>query len=662
MTTLTRQSDFDAAVARARAAAAAYYDTGELLMSDAEYDQLLSDIEQAVATHPDWDDAGLLTAVAAGMSAGGDVTHPQPMGSLDKAKDLEAIAKFVASVGGPVAVEPKLDGLAIRAAYTAGKLTLVATRGDGTTGEDVTARAIGISGLPRRLPQPLDVEIRGEVYMTDADFEVSNANRVAAGKPAFANSRNAVAGSLRVSEREYAVTMSFAAYDVLGVDLGDDHAAAMDTLASWGVRTAASLIDAPVLTTAEEVTVMLECIDAERGTWTFPTDGAVIKAAERDARERLGHGSRSPKWAVAYKFAPNEATSTLLDIEVAVGRTGRISLRGRIEPVPVGGTTISYATLHNPAFVTEQGLAIGQRVMVVRAGDVIPRITAAVGDQPDRLTPWTAPATCPQCDESWDTSSLLWRCLTPECSTVGRITYAVSRDCLDIDGASEAICTALVDAGLVSDIADLFTLTVDDLADLELGITATAKPRKLGRTVAAKLITQIDEARTRPLNRLLTSLGVRTLGRTLGRRIAAQFPTLAAVRAASAQDLAAVDGIGTEKAAIIAAGLADMSGVLDRLEALGVTGATSTEAAPASTPLAGKTVVVTGAMTGPLATLSRNQVHELIETAGGKASGTVSAKTHLLVCSDPGTSKARKAAELGIEVISPEQFAVLVGA
>ena len=243
----------------------------------------------------------------------------------------------------------------------------------------------------------------------------------------------------------------------------------------------------------------------------------------------------------------------------------------------------------------------------------------------------------------------------------------MSRDCLDIDGASEAICTALVDAGLVADIADLFTLTVEDLADLELGVTATGKPRKLGRTVAAKLITQIEAARTRPLNRLLTSLGVRTLGRTLGRRIAAQFPTLAAVRAASADDLAAVDGIGTEKAAIIAAGLSDMSGVLDRLEALGIAGATDSTSARGSAPassavLAGKTVVVTGAMTGPLASLSRNQVHELIETAGGKASGTVSAKTHLLVCSDPGTSKARKATELGIEVISPEQFAVLLGA
>lgn len=660
MTPLDTREAFDDACDTARKAAKAYYDSAELVMSDAEYDALISAIEDAAAVHG-WDHGGLLDQVAAGVSTGGDVTHSTPMGSLEKAKDLDAIVKFCREVGGPVLVEPKLDGLAVRAEYRAGQLILVATRGDGSTGEDVTAQARDIAGLPTRLARTLDLEVRGEVYMTEKDFAESNTNRVASGKPAFANPRNAVAGSLRNTDREYQVAMTFAAYGAQPDEtLASRHSDAVRELAALGVATAGALWPQEPLTDPADVVSALERLGNERPSLGFPTDGAVVKADEHADRARLGSGTRAPKWAVAYKYAPAEATSVLRNIEVSVGRTGRISLRGVIDPVAVDGTTITYATLHNPAFVTEQGLGIGSRVMVVRAGDVIPRITAAVGEQDANVTPWQAPHSCPQCGEAWNTESLLWRCETPACSTLARLTYAVARDALDVDGMSEAIAAALVDAGTVTNLADLLTLDTATLSETTLGVTATGKPRKIGPTVAAKLSAQLSEAHGRPLARVITALGIRGTGRTISRRLASHFGSLDALRHADTDALAEVPGIGSEKAALIRAGLDDLSDVIERLLALGL-GQSENTGSTGDQPLKGMTVVVSGAMTGVLAGRSRNEMNELIDSLGGRASSSVSAQTTYLVSSDTSTSKADKARQLGVRILTPEEFAELIG-
>jgi DNA ligase (NAD+) len=664
------QQDYLNAVEQAKAAAAAYYDGDTLLLTDAEYDTILDQIAATEATQPTWTVAhGLLDAVAGGVSAGGDVTHPTPMLSLEKAADQGAVTKFVnalASRQATVVVEPKMDGLAIRAVYENGTLVLAATRGDGRTGEDVTAQILrtpGVTGLPATLDKPWTFEVRGEVYLTDDQFTVASDNRVnLAGKAPYANPRNAVAGALRNTDLGYEVPMSFAAYDLVPTDGTkpdfDHHRLLMKQVASAGIQTAASLIPGgdTEFHNAGNVNKALDAIEAARDTLGFPIDGAVIKVDSLPERDRLGIGSRTPKWAVAYKYAPAEARSILRDIEVTVGRTGRISLRAVIDPVEVGGTVVTYATLHNPAFIEAQGLGIGSVVTVVRAGDVIPRVTAAIGEQPDGLTPWTAPETCPQCSQPWNKSTLLWRCDTYECSVAGRISYALSRDVLDVDGASVSFAEAAAESGLVNDIADLYNLTVTQVAALPAG-----DGRTIGEKNATKIVNGIQAAKAQPLNRQITALGIRLTGRTMGRRLAAHFGSLAALRAATVEELSQVEGVGPEKATVIRQGLDTMSPVIDRLIAAGITTETEQPDTPAgggTLPFTGMTVVVSGSVPG----LSRNEANEAVERLGGKSSSSVSKNTSLLVAGDGAGSKAAKAESLGVKVMPAEEFAALVTA
>jgi DNA ligase (NAD+) len=651
-------TDFEAAVEHARSAAAAYYDTDTQVMSDADYDAIIDRIEATVAIHPEWDDAGLLDSVAGGQSAGGDVTHPVPMLSLAKAKELEDVESFLATVNGVVVVEPKYDGLAVRAVYEGGRLVLVATRGDGTTGENVTAQAKSIQGLPAVLASAVDVEVRGEVYMTDADFEVANSNRVASGKPAFVNPRNATAGVLRKSDIEYHAPMSFGLYDVIGDGFSseDSYLARVAQARALGIGNSVA-IESVSADNGQGVRDIIAAIGERRATLGFPIDGAVVKADSMIERARLGAISRTPKWAVAYKYAADVTTTVLKDIEIAVGRTGRISLRAVLEPVFVGGTTITYATMHNPKFVTDADFRLGDTVYVYRAGDVIPRVNAVdFSKRPDSAVRWVAPEGCPDCGEAWDKSSLLWRCQTPECSTVGRIEYAASRDVLDIEGLSSAMATALVETGRVNDIADLFTLNVADIAALPVGDGS----RLVGEKVAEKIIDGIQKAKGQSLARVITALGIRKTGRTMGRRLAAHFNSLKALRAASIADLTAVEGIGSEKAAYIHAGLASMSDVMDRLEGFGVTVSQDAPAAVSTSalPLAGLKVVVTGSVPG----LSRGEANEAVEALGGASTGSVSKSTDLVVVGDGAGSKAEKAEALGVKIMSAEDFAALFAA
>ena len=650
------QAAFDSAVELAATAATSYYDTDAMRMTDAEYDALVERIEAAVTVHPDWDDKGIVTAVAGGASAGGDVKHPVPMLSLSKVKELSDIEKFVATIESDIVVEVKLDGLAIRAEYVNGKLTQAVTRGDGLSGEDITAQAHrfgGIDGLPMKLDTAWTGEVRGEVFMTDENFFTANENRVAAGGKAFVNPRNATAGSLRKADRDYATPMSFGAYDISGEHVDSLSSYIMRMLLADNIGFTTALTLTPMILEPKELDVIgrIQHIEDKRAALGFPIDGAVIKADENADRDRLGMASRTPKWATSYKYAADTSTTVLKDIEVQIGRTGRITLRALLEPVFVGGTTITYATLHHPGFVADQGLAIGQTVAVYRAGDVIPRVTAAMGEQPAGLTQWVPPETCPQCDEAWDKSSVLWRCHTPECSVAGRIEYFASRDAMDIEGLSVSTAEALTESGLVSNVADLFDLTVSQIAAVKVGTTTTGGDRLIGTTVATKLVAEIEKSKNQPLNRVITSLGISKVGRSVGRWLAREYPTMSLLRAATPADIATIEKMGEIKANFVVNGLRSLSDVIDRMAAAGINMGSIPDAVGPQ-PLAGQSYVISGSIPG----FTRTTAQEAVEALGGNASSSVSATTTALITDDTSTSKGQKAIKLGIPVISPADF------
>lgn len=651
------QKQFNEDVATATEAAAAYYDTDIQLIPDVQYDEILVRIEAGISTHPNWNADVLLNSVAAGASTGGNVNHPEPMLSLAKAKNISDINEFVKKSNSALVVETKLDGLAVRCKYVDGNLVLVATRGDGTTGEDVTAQAQNINGLPLKLKSALTIEVRGEVFMTDEDFTTASNNRVAAGKNPFANPRNATAGTLRNEDLTYVAPMSFAAYEANGHDFdSDSYLARMKIVNKAGIAAAVYLTPsfAKLTSNASDITSIINSILEVRPTLGFPIDGAVVKVDSLIVRDKIGSISQTPRWAVAYKYPADTATSILRSIEISVGRTGRLGLRGVIDPVNVAGTTITYASVHNIPWVKESGILINGTVTVYRAGDVIPRITApANGEQPIDAYEWVSPTACPQCNEPLDMSSLLYRCVTPECSIVGRIEYAASRDCLDIEGLGVEIADALVEAGLVNNIADLYDLTVQDIANVQIGLTSTGADRLIGGTVAKKLAAEIEKSKNQPFNRIISALGIRKTGRTMGRRLAAKFPTMELLSNATTADLMQVEGIAIDKAEYIHSGLSSMQNIIAQLALSGVNMGEETNKSKGGNPLAGKTYVISGSIPG----FSRTQAQEKIEMLGGKASSSVSAHTTALITNETQTAKAVKASALGIPIIDPAEFA-----
>ncbi|MGW2426364.1 NAD-dependent DNA ligase LigA [Streptomyces sp. NPDC001709] len=657
------------AVEDAVKASAAYYAGGTSVLDDETYDRLVRGIAAWEAAHPDQVLPDSPTGKVAGGAVEGDVPHTVAMLSLDNVFSPEEFTAWTASLARRVghrtarfSVEPKLDGLAIAARYTRGRLTRLITRGNGTAGEDVS-HAIGtIEGLPLELTEPVTVEVRGEVLMTTAQFEQANEVRTAHGGQPFANPRNAAAGTLRAKERAYTVPMTFFGYGLLALpdtdtalakQLGERaHSDLMAQAAVFGVNTTATTA-VPGITseTVEEVLARVKEIAAVRAELPFGIDGIVIKADLAADQQAAGAGTRAPRWAIAYKLPAVEKITRLLAVEWNVGRTGIIAPRAVLEPVEIDGSTITYATLHNPADITRRDLRLGDHVMVHRAGDVIPRIEAPVahlrtGDE----QPITFPEICPRCGAGIDTSEQRWRCANGRnCQLVASLSYAASRDQLDIEGLAATRVIQLVETGLVTDLADLFTLTRDQLLGLE----------RMGETSTDNLLAAISAAKDQPLSRVLCALGVRGTGRSMSRRIARHFATMDAIRAADAETMQQVEGIGTEKAPWIVAELAELASLIDKLTAAGVNmiepGATPP--APASDaaedgsqtddaqggPLTGMTVVVTGTMTGPLEALSRNQMNELIERAGGRSSSSVSKKTTLVVAGEGAGSKRTKA-------------------
>ncbi|MFE2700314.1 NAD-dependent DNA ligase LigA [Streptomyces mirabilis] len=674
------------AVEDAVKASAAYYAGGTSVLDDDTYDRLVRGIAAWESAHPDEVLPDSPTGKVAGGAVEGDVPHTVPMLSLDNVFSPEEFTAWTASLARRIGhdvtrfgVEPKLDGLAIAARYTRGRLTRLITRGDGTAGEDVS-HAIGtVEGLPAELTEPVTVEVRGEVLMTTAQFEHANEVRTAHGGQPFANPRNAAAGTLRAKDRAYTVPMTFFGYALLPLPgtegalaarLGEAaHSELMDRCGELGVNTtAATAVPGTTAETAEQVLARVKEIAALRAELPFGIDGIVVKADLAVDQEAAGSGSRAPRWAIAYKLPAVEKITRLLEVEWNVGRTGIIAPRAVLEPVEIDGSTITYATLHNPADITRRDLRLGDHVMVHRAGDVIPRVEAPVAHlRTGEERPIVFPEVCPRCGSTIDTSEQRWRCENGRnCHLVAALSYAAGRDQLDIEGLGHTRVVQLVEAGLVADLADVFALTRDQLLALE----------RMGETSTDNLLAAIGAAKGQPLSRVLCALGVRGTGRSMSRRIARYFATMDHIRAAGAEAMQRVEGIGTEKAPSIVAELAELAPLIDKLTAAGVnmtepgatppvtadddadTGAQGAE--PAGGPLTGMAVVVTGAMTGPLEKLSRNQMNELIERAGGRSSSSVSKKTTLVVAGEGAGSKRAKAEDLGIRLVTPDEFATLL--
>lgn len=630
-------------------AADTYYNSDRLMMDDADYDRLARQVIAVEDTHPDWVEDGRADEVAAGTADGGTIPHAQPLLSLDNVFDGSELAEFLTRA--PEAtwvVEAKLDGLAAAATYRRGRLVTFATRGDGITGEDLTGHHADLVGLPDTLNEPVDLTVRGELYMGDTQFTRANSLREDAGDPLLANPRNGVAGAMRARHGRYRLPASFAAYAWPSHD-ELTHQEAVATLTRLGVACAATLTGAETVEAAQ-VAGEIDRIQQQRAQLGFPVDGAVVKASDQAVRRTLGETSRAPRWATAYKFPADTALTRLTGISITVGRTGVLTPVATFAPVNVGGATIKNATCSNPSEVIRKDLRVGDAIWIRRAGDVIPEIVAVNLDKrPDGTTAWQPPSSCPRCAGTIDRSSRRWRCTNRICGGSEAIEYFASRDAMDIDGLGPGVVNILVDADLVHTPADLYVLTVEQLTSLD----------RFGDRKARQLVTAIDRSRTAPLHRVICALGARGTGRTISRRLGRTFASLTSLQQASAESLAAVEGIGTVKAALIRQELDDLAPLIYALVGHGIDPDRDTGPDDEGLgPLAGKKVVVTGRIPG----LTRQQATEAVERLGGAAAASVSRGVDLVVIGDGAGSKAQTAADLSIAVMPAEEFAKLAAA
>ncbi len=653
-------------------------------ISDADYDALVRELKALEARHPDvvTDDSPTQGVGAAIVGAAfSSVTHRVSMTSLDNAMDAAELQAWgdrvkrglsdstrAAPVAASYVCELKIDGLAMSLRYEQGRLMQAATRGDGKVGEDVTANVATIAVVPKRLRAgaPEVLEVRGEVYLPIDAFErlraakeAENLERVAAGRkpePVPVNPRNAGAGSLRqkdpriTAQRELAF-WSYQLGEVVGGPAFASHHDTLEFLASFGFPVNPEI---RALATLDEVYQYCAHWQQHRHDLPYEIDGVVVKVDDLAQRERLGFTSRAPRWAVAFKFPPEERTTILRGIQVSIGRTGRATPFAVLEPVFVGGSTVGMATLHNQDQVKRKDVRPGDTVIVRKAGDVIPEVVGPILSlRPTASEPWEFPMICPcplrtqlvRSEGEADT-----RCVEPGCpfQRDQRIIYWASRGAMDIEGLGDRTVFQLSDAGLVEDPADIYTLTVEQLLSLE-GFAAMS---------AEKLVASIAASKSQPLPRLLTALGAKGLGPSASEGISRAFGNLDAVMAASEADLATTEGVGP----IIAASIKRWFSVpahremIDKLRAAGVEfGNVVVSRLPQV--LVGKAVVVTGSLNG----FTREQAEQAIKDRGGKSPGSVSAKTYAVVLgADPGAGKVTKAADLGIATLDEVGFVALL--
>jgi DNA ligase (NAD+) len=645
-------------------------------VDDAQYDQWMRELEAIESAHPELQDPDSPTQRVGAAPSGGfaEVTHREPMLSLANARGPEELVAWyrrartvieqegLADRAVRFVVEPKIDGLAVSLTYEDGRLVRGATRGDGVVGEDVThnLRTIGAIPLALRMPAgeppPPVVEVRGEVYLPLAAFAEFNATRAAAGQATFANPRNAAAGSLRqldprmTAERPLSIWCYALGYRE-GLDL-DGQEATLQWLQSVGFRVNPLISVEPTLEAAQAA---CERWEARRGEVDYDIDGAVVKIDSYELQRRLGAVGRAPRWAVAYKFAPTTATTTLRAIHVNVGRTGALIPFAELDPVFVGGVTVRQATLHNHEDIARKDLRIGDRVVVQRAGDVIPQVVAPlVQERTGAERPFAMPERCPVCDTplAQTEGEVVIRCPNRACPAqiLQTIIHFASRGAMDIEGLGEKTLIKLYEEGLVRDIADIYHLKVEDLAGLE----------GFGEIAATNLVRAIEASKNQSWPRVLIGLGIRHVGDVTAGAVAQVAPTVDALLNAGPDDLSAAEGVGPVVAAAIAEHFAvDRNrATLERLRDLGLEMRMQIVAPPVDGPLVGTTVVVTGG----LESLSRDEVKRAIIGAGGKPTDSVSKKTSFVVAGrDPG-SKLAKAESLGVPVLDEAGFlAVLNG-
>lgn len=645
-----------------------YYVKDAPEIPDADYDALVRELRALEEDHPELrNDASVTQKVGAEPSAVfSEVVHVEKMLSLDNVFDTDELEQWAqrAAKGLSVdvndldfAVEPKIDGLALSITYVDGQLIQAATRGDGRVGEDVTDNVKTIKNVPKSLKGATGrVEVRGEVFLSKADFEELNKRQRDAGAKEFANPRNAAAGSLR--QKDSAATaqrpLSFLSYQLVDLDNSlnfTSYKSTIDQLSNWGFLTSKEL---SVEHGVKKMIARSSWFEEHRHSLVYDIDGVVIKLDVLAQREDLGFTSRAPRWAIARKLPPEERTTRLLAIEVSIGRTGRATPYAVLEPVVVAGSTVSMATLHNQDQVALKDVRPGDLVIVRKAGDVIPEVVAAVPEKDfKRKSAWKFPTTCPECGgalervgEESDTYCVNAACPAQQ---MQQIIHFASRGALDIEGLGEQRVSQLLEAGLISDVADLFTLDVARIAALE----------GLGELSANSLVSAIDGAKTMPLSRVLVGLGIRHVGPVAAREIAKVFKTYDALKAAPLEVLEAIDGIGPVIAQSMFEFARDPESAL-RLDRLKASGVALVEPEVSNAPeqtLSGKAVVVTGSVDG----YSRDGAEAAIIARGGTSPGSVSKKTYCVVVGDaPGASKVTKAEELSIPMIPGSQFESLL--
>jgi DNA ligase (NAD+) len=670
-----------------------YYQDDAPSIPDADYDALRLRLTEIETRFP-----ALVTSASPSQKVGvtpsekfAKVRHALPMLSLSNAFADEDVTDFLGRVrsflrmDGELALgilaEPKIDGLSANLRYEKGELVVGATRGDGEVGEDVTPNLRTIGDIPVKLKGrdvPEVIEVRGEVYMAKEDFLALNCRQEAEGKPLFANPRNAAAGSLRqldpsITARRPLRFFAYAWGEASSLP-ADTQSGVVGAFRDWGLATNPLM---KLCASADEILCHYRAIEAERGTLPYDIDGVVYKVDRLDLQRRLGQVARSPRWAIAHKFPAEQATTVLTGIEIQVGRTGSLTPVAKLQPVTVGGVVVQNATLHNEDEIARKDVRIGDTVTVQRAGDVIPQILGALAEKrPPDAKPYVFPTTCPACGSNavrdinprTGREDVVRRCtggLICPAQAVERLKHFVSRNAMDIEGLGDKQIDAFYRDGLITQPADIFTLEARDARALK-----KLKDREgWGATSVRNLFAAIEERRRVPLNRLLFALGIRHVGEITAKLIARHYGTLeilqdAALAAASREggawdDLVAIDGIGP----VVADALVDffteahnhdaVRDLLEHVETEAVTGPVAVDS-----PVVGKTVVFTGS----LERITRDEAKAMAERLGAKVAGSVSSKTDLVVAGPGAGSKLKKAAELGIEVISEDEWFTRVGA
>lgn len=635
-----------------------YYTEDDPEISDYEYDMLYRRLESLEAEFPELvtPDSPTQRVGGTGYNTFAPVVHEVPLESLHDSFSEEELREFDRRVRGEISnpeyvVEPKFDGLSVALEYRDGVFVRGSTRGDGVTGEDVTENIRTIRTVPKKLSVPVPfLEVRGEVYMSDKSFErLCERQELLEEKP-FKNPRNAAAGSLRQKDpkvtagRELDIFV-FNVQQVRGEEL-TCHDQSLNYLKELGFTVPPLFHKSGDI---ERVIGFIREIGEKRGEFDFPIDGAVVKVNDFSQRDELGSTAKFPRWAEAFKYPPEEKETTLLDIEVNVGRTGVLTPTGRFEPVTLAGTTVSRATLHNQDFITEKDIRIGSRVVLRKAGEIIPEVVSVVSNPPGSV-PFTLPETCPSCGAAVfrPEGEAATRCGNPQCPAqlLRHLIHFASRDAMDIDGLGPAVLEQLLQAGLVSSPADLYLLKAEELAKLE----------RLGQKSAENLVAALEKSKGNDLYRLIFALGIPHIGVKAAQLLCSEFPSMEKIREASEEEIAQIDGFGGIMAQEVVEFFSYDSAktLVSRLAELGINMTAAQQ--ERGTAFAGLTFV----LTGTLPTMSRKEATELIEKQGGKVSSSVSKKTSYVLAGEEAGSKLEKATALGISVLTEEELVAML--